>query len=104
MGQIGIPKSPLSTLARGRMGGNTYFQYDCVIYVFILGLMIFHESLLSTLARGQMGGNAYFQYDCVIYIFILGLMILVITQMPLPTKIWLLLERSRRCHLGSDGE
>ena len=39
MGQIGIESSsPLSSLARGRMGGNVYLQYDCVIYVFILGL------------------------------------------------------------------
>ena len=30
----------LSSLVWGRMGGNTYFQYDCVIYIFILGLMI----------------------------------------------------------------
>ena len=30
----------VSTLARGQMGGNAYLQYDCVIYVFILGLMI----------------------------------------------------------------
>ena len=32
--------SAMSTLARGRMGGNAYLQYDCVIYVFILRLMI----------------------------------------------------------------